>query len=283
MAKILYIEAHSDIRDTLAQLLELNKYEVAVAGDGLEGIEKAQTWSPDLILTNLRLPRMDGYAAIKALRSQEKTSHTPIIVLSAWSSASHQERALAVGANKYLTQPADLPKLLNTIDHYLQSWIYERDYKSLKGADLHTITLHGVDLSGADLSGANLSQAVLVGANLSGANLSGANLREADLSGANLSQTDLHGADLRYAIMGQVDLSQAGRDDTTKIDSKWRRIWKFFKRETKKSDLSEADQQIADLKAPDKRPAIFRGARYDSQTLWPEDFDPEQVGAKLVK
>lgn len=283
MAKILYIEPHSDIRDTLAQLLELNKHEVVVAGDGLEGIEKAQTWLPDLILTNLRLPRMDGFAAIKALRSDEKTVRIPIIVLSAWSSAQHQEQALVVGANEYLTQPADLPKLLHTIDHHLQSWIYERGYESLKGANLRALSLHGVDLSGVDLSGADLSRAVLVDANLSGANLNRANLSKTNLSGADLREADLRGADLRYTTFSQIDQRQVKGDNTSKSDSLWHRIWKFIKRETAKSDMSEVSQQIAALKALNTKPTIFRGARYNSQTLWPENFDPEQAGARLVK
>ena len=282
MAKILYIESHLEIRDTLAQLLKLHKYEVAVASDGLEGIEKAKTWLPDLILTNLRLPRMDGFAAIQALRSEEKTAHIPIIVLSAWASAKHQERALAVGANEHLTQPAELQKLLNTIDHYLQRWIYDKDYKSLRGANLQGLSLHGVDLSGADLRDANLSLSLLVGANLSQANLSGADLSGADLSGVDLSGADLRGANLQHIILSQIDQHQAQSDNTTKIDSKWRRIWKLIKRETAGSGQSKADNRKADLKAPETKPTLFREARYDSQTLWPEDFDPKKAGAILT-
>ncbi|RME77090.1 MAG: response regulator [Chloroflexi bacterium] len=119
MAKVLYIEDHPAQRDILAQMLELNGFEVDVAGDGLEGVEKTRSWLPDLILMDLRMPRMDGFEAIKVIRSDEKTAHIPIIAISAWASAKHKERALEVGANEHFTKPVDLNRLLTTIRKYL--------------------------------------------------------------------------------------------------------------------------------------------------------------------
>ncbi len=119
--KILYIEGHSTLRDVLAQLLDLAcDYEIDVAGNGLEGVEKANAWQPDLILMGLRLPLMSGYEAIEILRNNPTTADTPIIVLSAWSSARHKQLALAVGANEHLTPPIDTDRLLRRINHYLK-------------------------------------------------------------------------------------------------------------------------------------------------------------------
>lgn len=118
--KILFIEGHSTLRDVLAQLLDLaSGYELAIASNGLEGIEKARTWQPDLILMGLRLPVVDGFEAIKVLRSHPTTVDIPIIVLSAWASAKHKERALAAGANEHITPPVDIHRLLRRINHYL--------------------------------------------------------------------------------------------------------------------------------------------------------------------
>lgn len=120
MSKVLYIEDHPAQRDILAQMLELNGFEVAVASDGVEGVEKTQAWLPDLILMDLRMPRMDGFEAIKIIRAEQSTAHIPIIAISAWASAKHKERALAAGANEHFTKPVDLNRLLTTIGRYLK-------------------------------------------------------------------------------------------------------------------------------------------------------------------
>ena len=120
MSKVLYIEDHPAQRDILAQMLELNGFEVATASDGLEGVEKTRTWLPDLILMDLRMPRLDGFEAIKLIRSDENTATTPIIAISAWASAKHKERALQSGANEHFTKPVDLNRLLSTINRYLR-------------------------------------------------------------------------------------------------------------------------------------------------------------------
>ena len=120
MSKVLYVEDHPAQRDILAQMLELNGFEVAVASDGLEGVEKAQTWRPDLILMDLRMPKMDGFEAIKVIRSDDRTKSIPIIAISPWASAKHKERALAAGADEHFTKPDDVNRLLTTIGRYLK-------------------------------------------------------------------------------------------------------------------------------------------------------------------
>ena len=120
VSKVLYVEDHPAQRDILAQMLELNGFEVDVAGDGLEGVEKARAWNPDLILMDLRMPKMDGFEAIKVIRSTEGIQDIPIIAISAWASAKHKERAIEAGANEHFTKPVDLNRLLNTISRYLK-------------------------------------------------------------------------------------------------------------------------------------------------------------------
>jgi len=120
VSKVLYVEDHPAQRDILAQMLELNGFEVAVAGDGLEGVEKARAWLPDLILMDLRMPKMDGFEAIKVIRADENTHSIPIIAISAWASAKHKERAIEAGANEHFTKPVDLNRLLTTINRYLE-------------------------------------------------------------------------------------------------------------------------------------------------------------------
>ncbi len=120
MAKILYVEDHPAQRDIMAQMLELGGFEVDVASDGVEGVEKATTWLPDIILMDLRMPRMDGFEAIEKIRADERTANTPIIAISAWASGKHKKRALDAGANEHFTKPVDLNRLMTTINTYLQ-------------------------------------------------------------------------------------------------------------------------------------------------------------------
>jgi CheY-like chemotaxis protein len=119
VSKILYVEDHPAQRDIMAQMLELSGYQVAVACDGVEGVEQARSWEPDLILIDLRMPRMDGFEAIEVLRGDPKTADIPIIAISAWASAKHKERALQAGANEHFTKPVDLSRLIDTINSYL--------------------------------------------------------------------------------------------------------------------------------------------------------------------
>jgi CheY-like chemotaxis protein len=68
----------------------------------------------------LRMPVMDGFEAIKIIRSDPNTANIPIIVISPWASAKHKARALAAGANEHLTPPVDAPRLFQKIDSYLK-------------------------------------------------------------------------------------------------------------------------------------------------------------------
>ncbi len=120
MAKILYVEDHPAQRDIMAQMLELGGFEVDVAGDGLEGVEKTKSWLPDIILMDLRMPRMDGFQAIEEIRSIAETAEIPIIAISAWASGKHKKRALDAGANEHFTKPVDLNRLMTTINSYLK-------------------------------------------------------------------------------------------------------------------------------------------------------------------
>ena len=118
--KILCIENHSTLRDMMAQMLTFgSNYQVDVAQDGLEGVNKARSWEPDLIIMGLRLPVMDGFEAIKIIRSNPLSSKTPIVVISPWSNASSKKRALDAGANEHITPPVDVQRLLDKIDRYL--------------------------------------------------------------------------------------------------------------------------------------------------------------------
>jgi two-component system, cell cycle response regulator DivK len=114
--RILYVEDAAVIRDTIARLLELKGYEVAYAKNGKEGVELAQSWKPDVVLMDLRMPVMDGYSAISQIKSDPQTYHLPIFVVSAWSSKTERNKAKLAGADEFFVKPPDLNRLIETIE-----------------------------------------------------------------------------------------------------------------------------------------------------------------------
>jgi CheY-like chemotaxis protein len=133
MFKIVYVDDHP-IRDPTSLTLELKGFEVVTARNGAECIELAHAWSPDLIIMDLRMPNMDGFEAIRQLRLDPMTAHIPIFILSAWTSRTHRERALAAGATKFFAKPVNLERLLDSIAQlsnlYLGKSFIEEENKS---------------------------------------------------------------------------------------------------------------------------------------------------------
>ena len=119
MAKILYVEDNEDNVYMLSMRLKRKGHEIIIAWDGQEGMEKAKTEKPDIILMDLSLPVMDGWTAAENLKSSEATKKIPIIALSAHAMQEHKDRALEAGCNDYDTKPVDIKRLLEKIDKQL--------------------------------------------------------------------------------------------------------------------------------------------------------------------
>jgi two-component system, cell cycle response regulator DivK len=86
-------------------LLEKHGFEVKEARDGSQGLVLAKEANPDLILLDIQLPDMDGYAVAQALRKQEGQRETPIIVVTSYAMVGDREKALAAGATGYVEKP----------------------------------------------------------------------------------------------------------------------------------------------------------------------------------
>ncbi|MDC0432788.1 MAG: response regulator [Thalassobaculaceae bacterium] len=119
MSKLLYVEDNEDNIYMLSRRLKRNGFDLVIARDGEEGVEKAEKEVPDLILMDLSLPKLDGWGATKALKKNEKTQHIPIIALSAHAMQEHKESALQAGCNDYDTKPVDFARLLSKIEEQL--------------------------------------------------------------------------------------------------------------------------------------------------------------------
>jgi len=119
MAKILIVEDNEDNWDMLSRRLKKKGFEVVIAVDGKQGVDKARSEKPDLILMDLSLPVMNGFEAIGQLRADASTQHIPIIALTAHAMTGDREKAIEAGSNDYETKPVDFKKLLGKMEALL--------------------------------------------------------------------------------------------------------------------------------------------------------------------
>lgn len=105
MAKILIAEDERDIRDLVAFTLRFAGHEVFAAANGEEAVELAPKVSPDLILMDVRMPRMTGYEACKVMKTNPDLKDIPVVFLSAKGQESEIQQGLDVGAEAYLLKP----------------------------------------------------------------------------------------------------------------------------------------------------------------------------------
>lgn len=117
MPTILVVEDNEMNRDMLCRRLSRKGYSVLVAQDGVEGLLVAQTESPDLIIMDLSLPRVDGWEVSRRLKADATTSAIPIIALTAHAMSTDKEKALAAGCDDFDTKPIDFARLLQKIDN----------------------------------------------------------------------------------------------------------------------------------------------------------------------
>jgi CheY-like chemotaxis protein len=112
--KVLVVEDHHDTSFLLCRLLKMEGYEVEHAIDGMVGFSTATSAHPDLIVTDIQMPRMDGIEMIKRIRGSRPISGTPIIVMSAYGKRLIND-AIEAGADAFVEKPIDLDNLLATI------------------------------------------------------------------------------------------------------------------------------------------------------------------------
>ncbi|MDF9797075.1 signal transduction histidine kinase/ligand-binding sensor domain-containing protein/CheY-like chemotaxis protein [Catalinimonas alkaloidigena] len=117
---ILLVEDNEDVRSFIKYILQ-DMYQVSWAGDGQEGLQKAIEYIPDLILSDVMMPQMDGITLCEKLRQEEKTSHIPIIMLTAKASGGDKIEGLKTGADDYIIKPFQAEELLIRIENLITS------------------------------------------------------------------------------------------------------------------------------------------------------------------
>ncbi|GDY00928.1 response regulator [Planctomycetota bacterium] len=112
MPKILLVEDNEMNRDMLSRRLARKGYEVVIAVDGGEGIAKARSEAPALVLMDMSLPVVDGWEATRILKADPTTQNIPIIGLTAHAMSGDREKCIAAGCDDYDTKPVEILRLL---------------------------------------------------------------------------------------------------------------------------------------------------------------------------
>lgn len=120
MTKILLIEDEHMLRDDIADWLTLEGYEVVTAADGVEGAAAAVAHLPDLIISDIMMPRMDGYGVLLEIRANPLTQLTPFLFMTAKVSHDDVRSGMGLGADDYITKPFNRVELLKAIQTQLE-------------------------------------------------------------------------------------------------------------------------------------------------------------------
>ena len=119
MATILLIEDNLEIRENLAEMLELAGHEVLLASNGIEGMNIAANKLPQIILSDIMMPKANGYEVIKTLKANSLTSHIPFIFLTASTEPSEMQAGLDLGADAYIRKPFEEEELMEVLSRCL--------------------------------------------------------------------------------------------------------------------------------------------------------------------
>ena len=119
--RLLVVDDERDFIDVISERLGAKGFDILRAFDGKEGIERAHSDKPDLIILDIAMPEMNGYDVCRKLKLDENFKDTPIIILTAKFQPSDIKFGMEMGADAYLTKPLELELLLHTVNTLLRS------------------------------------------------------------------------------------------------------------------------------------------------------------------
>ena len=119
MKKILIVDDEPNIVMTLEYTFKKSNYEVFIARDGQEALDILKTNFPDVIILDIMMPMVDGFATLEQIRKDDNLQHTKVMFLSAKNKESDIEKGLALGADAYMTKPFSIKKVVEKVEKLL--------------------------------------------------------------------------------------------------------------------------------------------------------------------
>ena len=119
MKKILIVDDEPNIVMTLEYTFKKSNYEVFIARDGQEALDILKTNFPDIIILDIMMPMVDGFATLEQIRKDANLQHTKVMFLSAKNKESDIEKGLALGADAYMTKPFSIKKVVEKVEELL--------------------------------------------------------------------------------------------------------------------------------------------------------------------
>lgn len=119
--RLLLVEDHEELWDFLSRRLQRRGFDVTVATDGQQGLDRARELKPDIMLLDMNLPIVDGWTIARTLKDDPGTAGIPIIALTAHAMSGDRQKALDVGCNDYHAKPVVFAELLTQIENLMRS------------------------------------------------------------------------------------------------------------------------------------------------------------------
>jgi two-component system alkaline phosphatase synthesis response regulator PhoP len=119
MKKILIVDDEPNIVMTLEYTFKKSNYEVFIARDGQEALDILKSNFPDVIILDIMMPMVDGFATLEQIRKDENLKHTKVLFLSAKNKESDIEKGMALGADAYMTKPFSIKKVVEKVEELL--------------------------------------------------------------------------------------------------------------------------------------------------------------------
>jgi chemosensory pili system protein ChpA (sensor histidine kinase/response regulator) len=120
LSKVLVVDDSLSVRSTLSLLMKDGGYEALTARDGVEAVDILDKEQPDIVLTDLEMPRMNGLELTSYIRKSERWKSLPVVMITSRTMLKHQQQAKEVGVNHYITKPFSEDEVLASIDEHLQ-------------------------------------------------------------------------------------------------------------------------------------------------------------------
>ena len=133
MKKVLLIEDDVVLRENTAEILELSNFEVITASNGLEGVALAKSSMPDIIVSDIMMPELDGHGVFEILANDEHTKYIPFIFLSAKTERKDIRKGMDMGADDYITKPFEEEELISAIESRIARASILKDQRGPQG------------------------------------------------------------------------------------------------------------------------------------------------------